>query len=166
MVVVVASFIGRGVTISETSAVTPTPAYLEIITVTPSPNDAYFVLENNQIGFRHWPNLGMPCYYLMSGSVLGLRGEPFTDFVVNIKTAPLPEIVGEGPGYAFPGNGAHAEDGPSGWVSVLPNWQVSYEVWLTSEIGGTELSPVVVVPARGCDENWAVFNFVQVRPLS
>jgi hypothetical protein len=73
-------------------------------------------------------------------------------------------LIPEEPGYAFPGEGGFAT-GPSGWSSFLPQWQVSYEIWLTDKIDGKELSPHIIVPSRDCDENRAIFNFVQVRPL-
>jgi hypothetical protein len=143
----------------------PIPENPVIITVVPQDEGAYFVVENNEITFREWPNEGLPCYYLMSGRVLDMDGEPFTEFAVNIKTIPLEGIITEGPGYALPGDGSFSEDGTSGWATMLPQWQISYQVWLTSEIGGRELSPVVIVPARDCDQNWAVLNFIQVRLL-
>lgn len=134
-------------------------------TVVPQETDTYFIVENNVISFTHFPTLGQPCYYLISGHVLDLNGEPFTDFVVNIKMIDIEGVAPEESGYAFPGDGAFAEDGPSGWTTMLPQWQVSYEIWLTTDRGGETLSPHIVIPAQDCGHNRAIVNFVQAKPI-
>ena len=102
----------------------------------------------------------MPCYYEMVGRVLNLNGKPYTNFVVNIAGVFIegadPEI-----GYAFPGEGGYAEDGPSGWGSLLPAAPITYEVWLTKEIGGEELSVHISVPPQECDHNQSRINCIQ-----
>ncbi len=141
---------------------TLTPSF--VATVYPQKTDSYFVVENNEISYSHFQTLGMPCYYHMVGRVLDLNGEPFTDFVVNIAGILFDGAPPEH-GYAFPGEGGYAEDFPSGWGSLLPTSPVKYEVWLTTEIGGTDLSSHVAVLPRDCDHNQAQINFVQVRPF-
>jgi hypothetical protein len=155
-----------GVTAPVYDVTTPTPENLGFVTVIPQSADAYFVVENNQVNYASFPTLGNPCYYLISGYVLDLNGEPFTDYVVNLMTAPAnEEVLPEGPGYSFPGDGSFPEDGPSGYSTLLPNWQVNYELWMTNELGGEALSSHVIVPTMDCDRNRAIVNFVQVRPL-
>lgn len=134
-------------------------------TVIPQETDAYFMVENNLISFTHFPTLGQPCYYLISGRVLDLKAEPFTDFVVNIKMIDIEGVAPEEIVYAFPGDGAFSEDGPSGWATMLPQWQVSYEIWLTTDRAGKELSHHIVIPAQDCDHNRAIVNFVQVKSV-
>lgn len=124
---------------------------------------ADFILVENSIDYVHWPNQGIPCEYLISGNVTNLAGNAYTNFVVNIQTAPLPDFIPEGPFHAFPNNGSFQEDGPSGYVITLPNWQVDYEIWLTGHVNGRAISEHVIVPTRDCDHNRAIVNFVQVN---
>jgi hypothetical protein len=134
-----------------------------IVTVPAQETDAYFVLANNQITYTNSPTLGQPCYYLIAGRVFDLQGEPFTDFVVNIRM--IDELAPQNPGYAFPGEGGDAADGPSRWITLLPQSPVEYEIWLTTAIGGEELSSRVIIPPQSCDHNMAIVDFVQVCPL-
>ncbi len=151
------------ITYSGTSNTTPTPSII-IETLVPQETYAYFAVENNQIGYGYSQNLGMPCYYEMVGRVLDLNLSPYTAFVVNIAGV---FIEGAGPerGYAFPGEGGYAEDGPSGWGSLLPAAPITYEVWLTTKIGGEELSPHILITPHDCYHNEAQINFIQVKPL-
>jgi hypothetical protein len=160
---ILALFVGDYTSIPTSLAtIPPAPNPVLEVTVVPQETSAPFVLENNQITYAYTPTLGKPCYYEIAGHVLDLQGMPFTDFVVNIKM--LDENAPERPGYAIPGQG-FAEGGPSGWATVLPASPLSYEIWLTTEIGGDELSPHVVVPPQQCSHNQAIVNFVQVRSL-
>jgi hypothetical protein len=156
---------GTQTTINSAARVaTPTPSGL-ITTIVPQETDTYFAVENNQISYGYSKNLGMPCYYKMAGRVLDLNGEPFTDFVVNIQMITIDEVPPpERPGYAFPGEG-YETDGAAGWGSLLPSWSADYEIWLTTEIDGEELSPHIYVDMRECDQNEARINFVQVKLL-
>lgn len=137
------------------------PSIPLVLTVTPQETDAYFILANNQIIYTYTPTLGKPCYYVIAGRVFDLRGEPYTNFVVNIKM--LDEIAPEGPAYAFPGEGGYAQDGPSRWIVMLPQSPVEYEIWLTTEVGGDELSAHIILPPKDCDHNMAIVDFVQVK---
>jgi hypothetical protein len=163
--------VNSNTSISAILAVTPT------ISASPSPSEAlvvktlvpqeeantHFIVENNQVNYIYYRTLGQPCYYVLSGHVLDLNGEPFTNFVMNIKTVDIEGTVPDS-GYAFPGNGSFAEDGTSGWVALLPTL-TDYEIWLTTEVGGTELSPHIRIHMGDCNQNRAIVNFVQVRPL-
>lgn len=144
-------------TTSPTATLIPTIAPTFVATVYPQETDTYFVMENNEITYSYAPNLGMPCYYEMVGRVLDLNGQPFTDYVVNIAGI-LVEGAPPEHGYAFPYEGG-------GWGSLLPASPVEYEVWLTTEIDGEELSPHITILPRACDQNQARIDFVQVRPL-
>jgi hypothetical protein len=147
-----------------TTIPTLTPSF--ITTVQPQETDAYFVLENNQISYSRFQTLGMPCYYYIVGRVLDMNGQAFTDFVVNIQMIGLEEgVTPPAPGYRYAGMDGYIEDGASHWGALLPSWRVAYEIWLTTEIGGEELSPHIYVDMRDCDQNEARVNFVQVKPL-
>jgi hypothetical protein len=134
-----------------------------VLTLIPQDTDAYFLPANNQINYISTSTLGRPCYYAIAGRVFDLQGDPFTDFVVNIKM--LDDLAPERSGYAFPGEGGYAEDGPSRWVTLLPQSPVEYEIWLSTEIGGDELSPHIIIPSQDCDHNMAIIDFVQVKNL-
>jgi len=114
-------------------------------------------LENNEIIYVHSETFGTPCYYEMAGRVLDMEGQPFRDYIVNIKMLDesTPEL-----GNAFPGPNR------SEWSSLLPQAPVVYEVWLTSAMGGDELSSHILAHPQTCDYNEAIINFVQVNPLS
>jgi hypothetical protein len=140
------------------------PPYPFIATVMLTNTDAPFVVENNQITYRYRQTLGRPCYYVISGRVLDLDGEPFTDFIVNIKDIPFEEIAPVQGSGVFPGSGIE-DEGASGWSFLLPQSTVDYEIWLTTGIGGEEISPHIFVQTRECDQNWAIINFVQVKAL-
>jgi hypothetical protein len=142
---------------------TPASAPL-VITVVPQMTDTYFAVENNQISYSYAYTLDSPCNYILVGRVLDLNGEPFTEYVVNIKMIAIEELAPEKPGYVFPGGG-YIDDGASGWASLLSTWNADYIIWLTTEIGGEELSNHIYVPMRGCDLNQARINFVQVKPF-
>lgn len=134
-----------------------------VMTLAPHKTIAPFTVENNQISYTYSPSLGKPCYYEMVGRVLDQKGKPFTGFVVNIKM--LGDLAPPTPGYAMPGEG-YAEDGSSGWATILPSSPENYEIWLTTRMGGEEISPHIFVPTRDCVHNLARVNFVQIRPLS
>jgi hypothetical protein len=140
---------------SETLRVPPTA------TIEPEQTDTFFVVQDNQITYTYSENLGKPCYLEMGGQVFDLEGNPFTEFVVNIKM--LDDLPPEETGYALPGEGGHVEDGPSRWITLLPAAPVEYEIWLSTEIGGDDLSPHIIVPPKGCAHNLAIINFVQVK---
>ncbi len=150
------------VTLSPTLIIdeTPSPSSFSVVqTLVPQDSNPYFTIENNQISYTYFHTLGHPCYYLLSGHVLDINKQPFTKFVVNIKTVSVEGVVPES-GYALPGNGTFEEDGVSGWIALLPIL-TDYEIWLTSKVNGTELSPHFVVHMRGCNQNRAIVNFVQ-----
>lgn len=141
-----------------TTIPTLTPSF--VATVYPQETETYFALENNQISYSHKPTLDRPCNYIIRGYVLDLNGQPFTDFVVNIQMIHIEEgMATERPGHVFKGETS------SHWDVLLPSWEVDYIIWLTTEIGGEELSPPIIVETRECDQNEARVNFVQVKPL-
>ena len=125
----------------------------------------YFALENGTILYDAVPTLDN-CNHIISGTVHDINGHPFTQFVVNIRML-LYEGTPPADGAHFPGSGSEllssSPDDPSSWDFLLPTWYVDYEIWLTDSIGGVELSPHILVPARHCDQNHAIVNFVQIR---
>lgn len=133
-----------------------------VVTATSLGTGGRFVVENNEISYSYIPTLGMPCYYEMVGRVLDKHGKPFIDFVVNIQMIDVDGLAPSSSGYAFPGEGGFAEDGASGWSSLLPSWSGDYEVWLTTEVGGEELSPHIIVETGDCIHNMMHINFVEV----
>jgi hypothetical protein len=130
-----------------------------ILVLPPSDELMPFEVQNNAITFSQMETLGKPCYYLMQGQVLDLNGQYFTGFDVYIQMVEIEEVGPEEPGLAY-----KFEDGT--WNSMLPNWQVAYNVWMTLEGSEERISPVITVPGRDCNQNVATINFVQIRPVS
>ncbi len=152
---------------SEAAAIVASPTVSETLvvrTLEPQEVNTYFVVENNQVSYGYYPTLGEPCYYVLSGHVLDLNRKPYTEFVVNIKTVDIEGVV-PASGYAFPDKGSFTEDGISGWVALLP-MLTDYEIWLTTEVNGTELSPHILVHMADCTQNRAIVNFIQIKPLT
>ena len=143
---------------------TPAPSSFSVVqTLVPQDSNPYFTIENNQISYTYSHTLGQPCYYVLSGRVLDINKRPFTKFVVNIKTVSFEGVAPES-GYALPGNGAFEEDGVSGWIALLPIL-TDYEIWLTTKVNGTELSPHFVVHMKDCNQNRAIVNFIETEAL-
>jgi hypothetical protein len=142
------------------SQISPTPL---IATVIPQDLTTYFVVQNNQIIYSYEPTFDTPCNYIIQGQIFDFEGEPFTDAIINIHMHS--DLAPERPAYASPGEGPESF-GPSGWAALLSNWNVNYRVWLTTSVGGVPVSPVVYVETKGCNNNVATLNFIQVRPFS
>lgn len=131
-----------------------------IIITVPAPTQDYpFEVSENRIIYTYHDTLDWPCNYIIEGRIFGLEGQPYSNAVVNIEM--LRDISS---GRASVANPAERL-GPSGWSALLVSWDVAYEVWLSETIGSEPLSPRVYVPPRGCDNNVASVDFVQVRSL-
>ena len=153
--------------VTDTPPPTLTPTFTPsfVATIYPQETDAYFVVENSEISYSYHPTLDWPCNYIIEGRVFDINGQPYTNLVVNIQMIGLEEgVKPPDPSHRFPGGNGN-EAGEGYWEALLPSWSVNYIVWLTTEIGGEELSPHIIVSTRDCDQNKAEVNFVQVRPL-
>lgn len=142
------------------SSISATPL---VATVIPQDVITYFEVQNNEIVYSYKPTLDTPCNYVIQGQIFDLEGKPYTDAIVNINM--ISDLAPERPAYASPGEGPEAF-GPSGWAALLSNWNVNYNVWLTSTVGGEPISPIIYVETKGCDNNVATLSFIQVLPFS
>lgn len=146
--------------IAQEASATPSP-YLTATPLTlavPTPQGSFpFAVQDNQITYIYRATLDWPCNYLISGYVLDRQGNPFTNFVVNIRMLAL-ESADSPLAHQHPNS-------DSSWTALLVSWEVPYEIWLSTGVDGEAISPHVYIPPQDCEHNEAIVGFIQAAPL-
>lgn len=127
-----------------------------------SDEDMPFQVQGNRIFYGR--SNTYDCQYVLGGEIFGLSGNPITEDIM--ITLDLIELEGDNrPEFSHSFPGQDTERGISGWSTVVVSWDVDYLVWLTQISTGERVSPKIYVETQDCDNNLAVINFVQVKPL-
>jgi len=131
----------------------PTPTQTN--TLSPYP----FIIQPGSLVVRDNYLNGAACNWQgFAGQVINDRGEPGLGLQVRVSAEGLTDL--------FTITGTNTIYGPSGWeigVDTKPNGG-RYTVTLLS--GGVQVSPTVeVVFPNSCQQNLAIVNFVQTRPI-
>jgi len=131
---------------------TSTAFSAEAILILASDSGLPFEVQDNEILYEHTETLN--CQYVIEGQILSTQEEILNKIIINIRL--IDEALGNQTTLRRPNDNGH-------WQLLLPNLHpANYEIWLTHQGSEAILSPSVIVPTQGCDNNRAGFNFVQV----
>jgi hypothetical protein len=132
--------------------------------VLPQKDQTPFTLQNDQVIYSWRYTLDKPCNRVIQGRIHDTDGNPVTDVLVNIQMI-SPDGLPDASIHFHPQDFPYTYDDPSSWISLLVNWTVSYEVWL-SDITGKPLSPTIWVNPQDCAHNVANLIFTQTGVTS
>jgi hypothetical protein len=128
-----------------------------VLTIQPNGDDMPFVVLNNEITYYQRTTISGPCNAFIEGQVTDMEGNPLSlsDYVVIIKM--LSDMAPVNPSVIFPSE--------TDYGAMLPGWDVYYEIWLSADIGSEPISSYIYVEMNGCENNVAIVNFVQIKPI-
>ena len=131
-----------------------------VLTVLPSDVITPFVVQNNEVIYRHRDDIGGN--KIIAGEIIDSEGLPIIDNIrVNIQMIADEMSLSNVNtlSYAFPGEATSY--GVSGWAVAL-SLETNYLVWLTNIPEEEIISPEVLVTGLNLETNEAIINFVQV----